>query len=325
MSASSGRRLRIAVLGASGTVGAQIVDLIRSRDLPCSELRLFASESSSVAASTEIDAESLPIATLRAPDELAECDIAFLAIPEGRASEIVAARPGPVLIDLSAATRAPLDAAPLVAPGLTPRERVHELEKFKLFAVAHPAAQVAATVLSAIGPLSGLVGATVIVAAAAEGRDGVSRLFNQSVELLNARLDLTEGETQIAFNVLLPERANDLAEAITAQTTALIDSAPALNVGVIQVPAFHGGAIALHVPVSGTLPDWSSRLRTAPGIVLIESDSATGFADATNHDAAIVRMHHNPGGAMLWCVFDSARIAALSAIWVAETLAAAVS
>jgi aspartate-semialdehyde dehydrogenase len=325
MSAASGRQIRLAVVGASGTVGTQIAELIRARDFPHAELRLFARESGSISEGMESGADPLPVARFGTPSDLAGFDIAFLALPQGGAGEIIAARPGPVLIDLSAATRPPFDAAPLVAPGLTSREHVRELERLKLFAIPHPAALVIATVLSATGTISGFAGATIMLAAAAYGHEAASKLFKQSVDLLNARLDVADGETQIAFNTFLPEDGHELAYAITAQATALMGSGPALAIGVVRVPAFHGGAVALHVPARDDMSEWPARLRTAPGIILVESDDATGFVDTTSHDAAVVRMREYTGGAVLWCVFDSARIAALSAIWIAESLASTLS
>jgi len=325
MSAASGRRIRLAVVGAAGTVGAQIAELIRARDFPRAELKLFAREPASVSEGMEPGADALLVAQLGAPSDLADFDIAFLALPQDGAGEIIAARPGPVLVDLSAAMRPPLDAAPLVAPGLTSRERVRELGSLKLFAVPHPAAQVIATVLTATAAASGFAGATILLAAAAYGHEAASALFKQSVDLLNARLDVADDETQIAFNTFLPENGHELAYAITAQATALMGSSPALAIGVVRVPAFHGAAVALHVPARDDMREWPARLRAAPGIILVESDDATGFVDAATHDAAVVRMHEYPGGAVFWCVFDSARIAALSAIWIAESLASAAS
>jgi aspartate-semialdehyde dehydrogenase len=264
----------------------------------------------------------LQVARLKALSELAAFDIAFLAIPESKAAEIIEARPGPILIDLSAAMRLPLDAAPFVAPGLTPREQVSEFKRFRLFAAPHPAAQVIATVLRAVGVSTGFAGATVIIGASAYGSEGISALFNQSADLLNARLDVDDDEPQVAFNVFLPPGGHELAYAITAQTTALMGAAPALAIGLARVPVFHGGAVSLCLPAADDMREWPARLRSAPGVILVESDDAASITDAIGQEAVLVRMTAHPsGGAVIWCVFDSARLAALSAIWIAEALA----
>jgi len=319
MTAASGRAIRVAVVGAPGTVGSQIVELIGAREVSYAELKLFASEAG-ISAEVESGERSHAVTQLESATDLAAFDIAFLAVPESEATRIITAQPGPILVDLSAAARLP-SARPLVAPGLTSRERLLELEAGKVFAVPHPAAQVIAAVLNAIGIHSGFAGANVMIAASAGGREAVSKLFNQSADLLNARLDVGEDEIQLAFNVFLPPNGRELAAAVSAQVAALMGAAPQLTIQVAQVPSFHGGAIALFVPAVGNIGDWSGRLRSAPGIILVETDEASGLIDAVGQEGVVVRMGGGPGGAALWCTFDSARIAALSALWIAETLA----
>jgi len=320
MAAASGRSIRLAVVGASGTVGSQIAELIGARDFSYAEVKLFGAEAGT-STTVESGGRTLTVAPLESPADLAGFDLVLLAVPETVAAEITVARPGPLLVDLSAATRPPSDAAPVVAPGLTPRERLLDLRRLNLLAVPHPAAQVIATVLSAIGVHAGFAGANVMLGASAGGREAVSELFNQSADLLNARLTLEEDKTQIAFNVFLPARGRELAGAIAAQAAALMGTAPQLAVQVVQVPAFHGSAVALFVPTAD-MREWPLRLRAAPGVILVESDEASGFVDAIGQEAVLVRMGVPvAGGTALWCTFDSARIAALSALWIAETLA----
>jgi aspartate-semialdehyde dehydrogenase len=225
---ASGREPRVAVVGATGTVGSQIADLIGEREFPCSELILFAAEPGS-SDSVESAGQSLTVSRLNSPADLTTFDIAFLAVPEIRALEIIEERPGPVLIDLSASGRPP-GKAPMIAPGLVPRDRVQDFKAHKLLAVPHPAAQVIATVINALGITSGFVGATVLAGASAGGRERVSDLFNQTAELLNARLDIGEEEIQLAFNLYIPENGNDLADAIALQATALAGGGPSVAV-----------------------------------------------------------------------------------------------
>jgi aspartate-semialdehyde dehydrogenase len=316
-------RPRIAIAGATGAVGGQIADLIGERDFPCAELTLFAAEEG-VTQGVESGGRTLTVARLESPAALAPFDIVFLALPHDEAARIISARPGPTLIDLSAATRPPLDAAPLAAPGLTARERIGDLARLKLFAVAHPAAQVIATVLKTLGAATGFAAADVMLSASAGGRESVSELFRQSVDLLNARLDLGGDQTQVAFNVFIPPGGRELAYAITAQATALLGATPSLAVNVARAPAFHGAAVTLSLPGGPDSGEWPSRLRSAPGIIVVESDEASGFVDAAGREAVIVRMFSNASGTVTaWCVFDSARIAALSAVWIAESVAAA--
>ncbi|HLJ43169.1 MAG TPA: hypothetical protein VKT12_03035, partial [Candidatus Binataceae bacterium] len=108
MAAAPGRELRIAVVGATGAVGEQIVELIDARALPCAELALFATERGATE-TVEALGEALIVAEFHEPAELSRFDVAFLAVAPSWAADIVRARPGPLLVDLSAALRAPAD------------------------------------------------------------------------------------------------------------------------------------------------------------------------------------------------------------------------
>ncbi|MGH7933509.1 MAG: hypothetical protein ACREQN_10115 [Candidatus Binataceae bacterium] len=318
MSAAS-REAKVAVVGATGAVGVQIADLIAARALPVSELKLFASSEGDSSREVEAGDQTVEIECLESPARLSGFDLALLAVPENVADEIVAARPGPILIDLSAANRAPSN-IPLAAPGLTPRDRVNQLKVGGLFATPHPGAHVIATVLNALEVRAGFAAATIIVGAGASGRVRISELFNQSVELLNARLDLEDGHTQLAFNLFADPPGPDHAGVIAAQVSALMGVAPQLSLSVVQAPVYHGGAIALHVPAAADATEWATRLRAAPGVLLLEGGEPTGIVDAIGQEAILVRLDASAAGAALWCVYDSARLAALNALWIAENL-----
>jgi len=312
-----GREVRVAVVGATGAVGSQIAELLGARGFPLAELKLFARDSS--ARSVEVGGRALIVAPFNGAQELAAFDITFLAIDRGTAAEIVAARPAPVLIDLSAATQPPTKVSSLVAPGLTARERVVELGQSKLFGVPHPAAQVTATILKVLGTQP-FVAAAVLLSASAAGHESITKLFQQSADVLNARLELEGDETQVAFNVFPAPHLRELASVIAAQTTALagIGSLPAIEV--LRVPAFHGSAVELLLPRGSDSGQWVERLRSAPGLILLEGDEAASFTDAVGQEATLVRMSQSEGGCSIWCVFDATRLAALSAVWIAEAL-----
>src|SRR5208282_5222232 len=139
MSATAGHGPRIAVIGAAGAVGGQLVELLRERGFPFSELRLFGSPDSAEQP-FEYNDQRYPIEPLRHPADLAGFDVAFLAVPPSAATEIVRARPGPLLIDLSAAGRMP-SGVPIAAPALTPRQRMLDLSGQMVLATPNPAAE----------------------------------------------------------------------------------------------------------------------------------------------------------------------------------------
>jgi aspartate-semialdehyde dehydrogenase len=310
------RDARIALVGATGTVGSQIAELIGERDLPYSELKLFARDSSGRV--VEAGERRLPVAHFNGAQDLSAFDIAFLAVQRNAAEEIIEAQPGPVLIDLSAATVTPPDAVSMVAPGLTAREQITPLGQGQIFAVPHPAAQLIAIILQALGS-DGFAAASIMLSASAAGHQGVSDLFQQSADLLNARLDLDD-EPQVAFNVFTAQGSRELARALAAQIVVLGVDSSHLMLDIVRVPAFHGSGVALFLPAGETRMERAERLRSAPGFILVANDSGTGFVDAVGQDGAIARISLEAAGAAIWCSFDAARLAALTAVWIAETL-----
>jgi len=316
MSASAGHGPRVAVVGAAGAVGGQLAELLCERGFPFSELRLFGSPDSAEQP-FEYDDKRYPIEPLRDPADLTGFDIAFLAVPPSSAIEIVQAHPGPLLIDLSAAGRAPSGTL-MGAPGLTPRQRMIDLSTRMVLATPHPAAEAIAGIIKALGVEPSSVGATLMVGASSQGKAEVADLIRQSADLLNARLNVEEDETQIAFNIFLDEREAELTAAISAQVAELLGRQPQLIMRVLRVPVLHGMALAIFIPASSATDGWRDRLSAAPGILLLEEQDPAGIVDAVNQEAICISAKSGPSGLALWCVFDGARRAAMSALWAAE-------
>jgi aspartate-semialdehyde dehydrogenase len=310
------RNPRIALVGASGTVGSQIAELISERNFQYSELKLFAQDSAD--RMLEVGERSLPVACLDDAQDLSAFDIAFLATPQTAAAQIINAQPGPVLIDLSAAMNPPHPAVAMVAPGLIAREWFGQFGRGHVFAVPHPAAQLIATILRALSSPS-FAAASIMLSASAGGHRAISELFQQSADLLNARLDL-EDEPQLAFNVFSPQDARELSAALSAQTRLLHGGSMQLLLDIVRVPAFHGSGVALFLRANETTMDWPEHLRSAPGLIMIANHEAAEFVDAVGQDGAITRMTLDDAGAAIWCTFDAARLAALTAVWIAEAI-----
>jgi aspartate-semialdehyde dehydrogenase len=317
MSAAAGDRRRVAVVGATGAVGSQLVELLVERGFPFSELRLFVSPESGEAA-IEINDQKYPVQSLNDPADLNGFDVAFLAVPPSAANDIIRARPGPLLIDLGTAAKVP-SGIPIAAPGLISRERVVDLASQKIIATAHPAAEAIAAIVNALGVTSSFVGATLMLSASSRGKDDVADLISQSADLLNARLDVEEDETQVAFNVFLDEQEAELIAAISAQVEELLGHPAKLALRVLRVAALHGEALAIFVPAANAGDGFRDKLSAAPGILLLEDQDTAGIIDAMGQEALCISAKFVPSGLALWCVFDNARRAAMSAIWLAET------
>jgi aspartate-semialdehyde dehydrogenase len=321
MAAAPGRELRIAVVGATGAVGEQIVELIDARALPCAELALFATERGATQ-TVEALGEAILVAEFHEPAELSRFDIAFLAVAPSWAADIVRARPGPLLVDLSAALRAPYEipSIPLVAPGFTPPERIAEFAASnKVVAIPHPAAHALATIISAARAQDGIVCATVMLGASSAGRHSVEEVVKEARDLLSGALSLEEGETQRAFNAYPADLGSGIATALSAQTAKLLGVTPRLVLEVVHIAVLHGSAMTVLIPDPADPANLAARLRAAPGLLMVAGEErGAGVIDAVGQEAILVMLGAQPAGASVWCAFDSARLAALDAVWVAE-------
>jgi aspartate-semialdehyde dehydrogenase len=316
---SIAREPRVAVVGATGAVGNQLIELIAARGFQLSELRLFATESGAMQTLDAAGEERL-VEALESPDVLRDFDLAFLAIPAPRAAAIVAARPGPLLIDLSAANQPPSN-VPMVAPGLTSREALAKLRTATVFTTPHPVAHVLATCLKALGPLPGFVSATAMLGASAGGMGMLTATVDQTTDLLSARLELDDDEVQRGFNVFMREHERSVASAIAAQVSALLENPPELSVQVAAIPVLHGSALTIDIQTPSNGQDARELLRAAPGLLVAEEGEPLGVIDAVGQEAIIVSVETRPKSVSLWCVFDNTRLAALGALWIAEALA----
>ncbi len=313
------REPRVAVVGATGVVGNQIIDLIGARGFQVGELKLFATEAGS-AQTLDAGGEEQLVEPMSSPLALRGFDLAFLAIPSDAANEIITAAPGPILIDLSSANRSPSD-LPLVAPGITPRARFDQLLDARLFTIPHPAAHVLATCLNALGVHTGFVAATAMLGASAGGRDMLTLTVDQTTDLLSARLALDDDAVQRGFNTFMREHERALSTTISAQVISILNRSPVLAMQVVAMPVLHGSALAMNLPALLEGGDARELLRVAPGVLLAEEGEPLSVIDAVGQEAIVVSVEESPGALGLWCVFDNTRLAALGALWIAETLA----
>jgi aspartate-semialdehyde dehydrogenase len=312
------REPRVAVVGATGAVGNQLVELLETRAFPKGVLRLFAT-ASETSSTIEIEDAEFEVEEFIGPDDLRGFDLAFLAIPERAANDIITARPGPLLIDLSGAMRMP-SGQPIVAPGITSRERINELRGKMVFETPHPAAHALATILRALQVESGFATATLLLGASATGRDRITKTAEESADLLGGSLDLEEGDYQRAFNILNSDLDGHISEVVRAQCLALTGTAITLSLQVMTAPILHGSVLSIHLPPSEQAASYADRLREAPGILFVEDTKPIGVVDALGQEAIVARLDRHPSGTTLFAAFDNARLAALIAIWIAENL-----
>lgn len=332
------KEFHIAVVGATGVVGRQLLEILEERDFPVARLCLLASERSD---GEFLDFRGDSVLVQRLDEEaFAGIDLAFFCAPAAVSASFcpIAAGAGAVCIDLSGAWRIDAD-VPLVLPEVNPQEIARARGK-KIIAIPGAAAAALAMALKPLHdliPLRRLV-VTSMQAVSGAGRAGIDELRVQCGELLNGRpCDAKVFPRQIAFNCL-PQTGPIDADGVDAEEAALVHDLrrlldlPALGVTAtaVRVPVFYGYSAAVNVEAQGALALQQARaaLAATPGVALIdepvEGDYPTPVDAAGQDEVQVGRLRidgSRPGGLDLWLAADNLRAgSALPAVRVAELL-----
>jgi aspartate-semialdehyde dehydrogenase len=324
----------VAVVGPSGLVGREILDLLLTRRFPVGRLSLLGS-ARTAGGTIEHGGTTHRIAPL-GPGVFDGLDLVFFAAGPGVAGEHAphAVRAGAAAIDTSSRYRLDPD-VPLVVPevnaGLLSGRRARGI-------VACPSAMAVAlgVVLAPLAAAAGLrrVVASTYQGAAGAGRHALQRLGQETAALLSGRGSEVRSRG-LAFNCV-PEIGAVLPGGATAhelQTVEetrriLADPALALSVTAVRVPVFYGHAASLHVETERPLAseDAHEILRRAPGVLLHDATSQGPTSlEAAGTDATHVgRVRRDPAvdhGLALWVALDAVRKGgALNAVEIGEIL-----
>ncbi|CUS38551.1 aspartate-semialdehyde dehydrogenase [Candidatus Nitrospira nitrificans] len=328
----------VAVLGATGAVGQETLEILEERKFPLAGLRLFASKRSAGEVMTCQDKEWI-IEELTESSSFAGVDLAFISATDAISKEygqrLGAA--GIVVIDDSAVFRMD-DQVPLVVPevnaaalGLMPRG-----------IVAIPNCTTTPLVM-ALKPLHDAVGVKRVVvttfqSVSGTGTAAMDELMEQTKDLLAFQDIKTEVYPyQIAFN-LLPHigsfnEGGDCSEEVKiAKETRKILNAPALRVTAttVRVPVLRCHSEAINVELERPLKANEARavLAAMPGVIVYDDPVKKLYPmplDATGKDEVYIgRVREDESianGLNLWVVSDNLRKgAALNAIQIAECL-----
>lgn len=327
---------RVAILGATGAVGTELLELLAERQFPLSELKLLASERSA-GKTVQFQGETLTIEAVsdRSFDGI---DIVLASAGGSQskawAPKIVAA--GAVMIDNSSAFR--MDpTVPLVVPEVNPQAASQHQG-----IIANPNCttilmNVAVYPLHQVTPVKRIVAATYQSASGAGAR-AMEEVKAQAQAILNGAEPPTESfPYPLAFN-LFPHNTpiNDQGyceeEMKMVNETRKIFGVPDLRVSAtcVRVPVLRAHSEAINLEFAEPFsPDQAREiLKSAPGVQLVEDWKANYFPmpiDATGKDPVLVgRIREdlsNPGGLELWLCGDQVRKgAALNAVQIAELL-----
>ena len=330
---------RVAVVGATGNVGREIMQVMAEREFPADEIAAVASSRSH---GSEVEyGDTGKMLKCRNIDhfDFAGWDIALFAAGSGPAKTYApkAAAAGCVVIDNSSLYRMDPD-VPLIVPEVNP-EAIQGYDKRRI--IANPNCSTAQLVV-ALKPLHDAAKIKRVVVSTYQsvsgaGKAGMDELFNQSRAIfVGDQVEPNHFTKQIAFNVIphidvfLDDGSTKEEWKMTVETKKILDPKIKLSATCVRVPVFVGHSEAISVEFENEISADQARdiLREAPGIMLIDKREDGGYVtpvEAAGDSATYIsRLREDPtvdNGLTFWCVSDNLRKgAALNAVQIAELL-----
>ncbi len=326
----------VAVVGATGAVGSQMLEILASRQFPYGEVFALASERSKGEV-VDFSEASLVVEDVASFD-FSKADFVLFSAGTDVAKQYapIAAEHQCVVIDNSSCFRYD-DAIPLVVPEVN----AHILDGFAQGGIiANPNCSTI-QMLVALAPLHNIspitrVNVATYQSVSGTGNDGIEALATQTAQTLNgAPVEPSVYPKQIAFNVLAQidsfEDNGYTREEMKMvwETKKILDSAIEVNPTCVRVPVFYGHAEAVHIETQDkiTVDKAKATLKESPSVILCEDDDVpTPMTEAVHHDAVYVgRVREDiscDNGLNLWVVADNTRKgAALNAVQIAEIIA----
>ncbi len=327
---------RVAVAGATGAVGREMVKVLEARSFPMDSLRLFASKASAGKRipfqGSEVKVEALE------PGSFEGVDLVFSSLKSGLTRTFVpeAVKRGAVVVDNSSAYRMD-DGVPLVVPEVNAnRAREHQ------GIVANPNCSTIQMVV-ALAPLHREAGIRRVVvttyqAASGAGQKAMEELREQTRAVLDGAAPKPEAfQHPIAFNVIphiaeFEEGGYTFEEMKMLRETRKILEAPALEVSAtcVRIPVLRAHSEAVHLELEKKISASEAReiFASAPGVKVLDDPSSALYPmplDATGRDEVFVgRIREDlalDNGLAFWVVADQLlKGAALNAVQIAEAL-----
>jgi aspartate-semialdehyde dehydrogenase len=328
---------RVAVVGATGAVGREMIKTLVERKFPITEIYALASARSVGQEVSFGEKRILKVQNLETFD-FSKADIGLFS-PGASVSAIHAPRAaaaGCLVIDNTSQFRMDHD-VPLVVPEVNPQA----LRRIPRGIVANPNCSTI-QMLVALKPLHDRFKIKRVVVATYQsvsgaGKEGMDELFNQTKASFVNDPAVTEIFTKpIAFNCIphidkfMEDGSTKEEWKMVVETKKILDPDIALHATCVRVPVFVGHSEAVnvefHKPV--TLAEAYEVLRDAPGVTVFDRREDGGYItplDCAGEDATYVsRLRIDPtvpNGLAFWCVSDNLRKgAALNAVQIAETM-----
>jgi aspartate-semialdehyde dehydrogenase len=329
---------RVVVVGATGNVGREMLNILAERQFPVDEIAVLASRKS---LGTEV---SFGDSTLKTKDldtfDFAGWDMALFAVGSD-ATKIYApkaAAAGCVVIDNSSLYRYDHN-IPLIVPEVNP-EAITGYSNRNI--IANPNCSTAQMVV-ALKPLHDRARIKRVVVSTYQsvsgaGKEAIDELWNQTKGMYVPGQEVAPAKftKQIAFNVIphidtfLDDGSTKEEWKMVAETKKIIDKSIKVTATCVRVPVFVGHSEAVNIEFEDFLDEDEARdiLREAPGVMVVDKRENGGYTtpvecvgDYATYISRIRQDSTVENGLNLWCVSDNLRKgAALNAVQIAELL-----
>ena len=332
------RKYNVAVVGATGVVGTEMIATLEKRNFPVKEIILLASERS-LGKELVFRGKDYPVRVL-SDDSFKGVEIGLFSAGGSisRRFAPVAAREGCVVIDNTSAFRMEPD-IPLVVPEVNP-EDIGAYGSRRI--IANPNCSTIQMVV-ALKPIHDAVGIKRIVvstyqAVSGSGKDAIEELVEQTKGLLTLKkVEAKVYPHRIAFNCL-PHIDVFLDNGYTKEEMKMVnetrkilkDSSIAITATTVRVPVFYGHSESVNIETERKITPDEVReiLSSAPGVTVIDNPDLSEYPLASNaageDDTFVGRIREDesiPNGINMWIVADNIKKgAALNAVQIAETL-----
>jgi aspartate-semialdehyde dehydrogenase len=328
---------KVAVVGATGNVGREMLAILAERSFPADEVVALASRRS-MGVEVSYGDKTLKVKALEHFD-FSAIDICLMSAGSPVAKEwaprIAAA--GAVVIDNSSCWRYDAD-----VPLIVPEVNADALAGFrKRGIIANPNCSTAQLVVT-LKPLHDKARIKRVVVATYQsvsgaGKEAMDELFAQTKSVFSLEeVESKNFSKRIAFN-LIPHIDAFMEDGFTreewkmvVETKKILDPKIKLVATCVRVPVFIGHCEAVNIEFEEPITADEARkiLRNAPGVLVIDKQEAGGYVtpyECVGEDATYVsRVREDPtveNGLVLWCVSDNLRKgAALNAVQIAECL-----
>ncbi len=330
---------KVAVVGATGNVGHEMMNILHERKFPVDDVVALAS-AKSVGKAISFGDHDVTVQDL-AKFDFKGVDI-VLSSPGAKVSaefSPIAAKTGAVVIDNTSHFRMDPD-VPLVVPEVNPQDIAWHTKKG---IIANPNCSTIQMVV-ALKPLHDIATIKRVVVSTYQsvsgaGKAGMDELFNQTRHFyMNNTTDGDIFPKQISFNVI-PQIDKFMDDGMTkeewkmvVETKKILDSSIKVCANCVRVPVFIGHSEMVNVEFENPLSakDAMKAWKKARGVTVIDLDSDMGFVTpaeiAGEDDVFVSRVREDisvENGLNFWCVSDNLRKgAALNAVQIAEVLVA---